>query len=102
MKTSIIIKRAIIVALPAIASLTLTGCWTPPNANVQPKGEPRLIQSGVSVQDNNVRATVQTIDATSRALTLKLSDGTLVICTVSPKVVVFDKIKAGDPVKVTL
>ena len=96
------IQLASLTCFQAVVLILLTGCWTPPDANVQPKGEPRLIQSGVSVQDNNVRATVQTIDATSRALTLKLSDGTLVTCTVSPQVVVFDKIKASDPVKVTL
>ena len=48
--------------LAAFRALILTGCWTPPNANVQP----RLIQSGVSAVDNNVRATVQGFDASQR------------------------------------
>jgi translation initiation factor IF-1 len=96
------IQLASLTCFQAVVLMLLTGCWTPPNANVQPKGEPRLIQSGVSVQDNNVRATVQTIDATSRTLTLKLSDGTPVTCTVSPQVKNLDQIQAGDQVKVTL
>src|ERR1700722_14294535 len=61
---------------PAIAALTLTGCWTPPNANVQPGGEPRLIQDGISAESIRDRALVQTIDASQRILNLKLSDGT--------------------------
>ena len=85
-----------------IMVLSLSGCWTPPNAQVEPTGDPRLIQSGVSTERSDVRATVQTVDAGARALTLKLSDGTLVTCTVSPQVKNFDQIKAGEQVKVTL
>jgi hypothetical protein len=85
-----------------IMALSLNGCWTPPNAHVQPKGEPRLIQSGVSAERSDVRATVQTVDASAYALTLKLSDGALVTCTVSPQVKNFDQIMAGEQVKVTL
>jgi translation initiation factor IF-1 len=83
-------------------ALTLTGCWTPPNANVQPKGERRLIQSGVSVERTDIPSTVQTIDASQRVLDLKLSDGTPVTCTVNPQVKNLDRIQAGDQVKVTL
>ncbi len=96
------IRRASFFLLLTIMALSLNGCWTPPNAHVQPTGEPRLIQSGVSAERSDVRATVQTVDASARALTLKLSDGTLVTCTVSPQVKNFDQIKAGEQVKVTL
>ena len=96
------IKGASFFLLLTIMALSLNGCWTPPNANVQPKGEPRLIQSGVSTERSDVRATVQTIDARARVLTLKFSDGTLVTCTVSPQVKNLDQIQAGDQVKVTL
>ena len=96
------IMEARLVLSLTIMVLSLSGCWTPPNANVQPKGEPRLIQSGVSVERSDVRATVQTIDAGPRSLTLELSDGTLVNCTVSPQVKNLDQIQAGDQVRVTL
>jgi hypothetical protein len=88
--------------LLTIMALSLNGCWTPPNANVQPKGEPRLIQSGVSAERSDVRATVQTIDASLRTLTLKLSDDTLVTCTVSPQVKNLDQVQAGGQIKVSL
>jgi starvation-inducible outer membrane lipoprotein len=56
-------KKLVLNFLTAITALILTGCWTPPNANVQPKGEPRLIQSGVSVEFVQEQATVQAVDA---------------------------------------
>jgi translation initiation factor IF-1 len=96
------IKKTVFILSLAVVALTLTGCWTPPNANVQPKGEPRLIQSGVSVERSDIRATVQTIGASRSVFNLVLSDGTPVICTVSPQVKNLDQIHAGDQVKVTL
>jgi hypothetical protein len=96
------IRGACLFLLLTIMALSLNGCWTPPNANVQPKGEPRLIQSGVSAERSDVRATVQTIDASLRTLTLKLSDDTLVTCTVSPQVKNLDQVQAGGQIKVSL
>jgi hypothetical protein len=34
------LKRASL-AVPPVAALVLSGCWTVPNANVLPPGEPR-------------------------------------------------------------
>lgn len=83
-------------------ALTMAGCWTPPNANVQPKGEPRLIQSGVPVESTRDQATVKAVDAGQRTLRLELADGTQLTCNVSPQVKNFDEIQAGDNIKVTL
>lgn len=94
-------KLALPLVITTIA-LILTGCWTPPNANVQPPGEPRLIQSGVSAGNNHVRATVQTIVAAQRVLNLTLADGTAITCTVNPSVANFDQVQAGDRIKATL
>jgi len=88
-------------AIPAL-SLILTGCWTPPNANVQPPGEPRLIQGGVPASNNHVRAEVQSVDASHRVLNLKIADGTSLTCTVIPSVENFDQVQAGDEIKVAL
>lgn len=79
-----------------------TGCWTPPNANVQPAGEPRLIQSGVTVEVVQNPAPVVSIDASQRTITLKRIDGMAKTYPVSPKVKNFDQIKAGDQVKATV
>jgi len=96
------IKKTILIVLPVITALALTGCWTPPNANVQPKGEPRLVQGGIPVESVKHHATVESVDAGQRAITLKLADGTTTACKVSPQVKDFDKIRVGDKVNVTL
>lgn len=93
-------------ALPSGLILTMvvagTGCWTPPNANVQPKGEPRLIQSGVSADDYNVLATVKSIDASNQSIGIELSGGTEINCTISPQVKTSRPLQVGDQIRVTL
>jgi hypothetical protein len=95
-------RRVVFNLLTAITALLLTGCWTPPNANIQPKGEARLIQSEVSVESVQEQATVQAVDASQRIIRLKLSDGSLITCKVSQRVANFGQIQSSDKVKVTL
>ncbi len=87
--------------LPAVA-LALAGCWTPPNANVQPEGEPRLIQSGFTVEVVQNPAPVAAIDASQHTITLKRTDGLTKTYAVGPNVKNFDQIKAGGQVKATV
>ena len=87
--------------LPVIA-LALAGCWTPPNANVQPKGNPGLIQRGITVEVVQNPAPVESIDASQRTITLKRIDGMAKTYPVGPKVKNLDQIKAGDQVKATV
>jgi len=95
-------KKLVLNFLIAITALILTGCWTPPNANVRPTGEPRLIQSGVSVESVQEQATVQAVDASQRIIRLKLSYGSPITCKASQRVANFGQIQPGDKVKVTL
>jgi hypothetical protein len=90
-----------VILLPAVA-LALAGCWTPPNANVQPAGEPRLIQSGITVEVVQNPAPVASIDASQRTITLKRTDGLTKTYAVGPKVKNFDQIKAGSQLKATV
>jgi len=96
------IKQFALVLSLGILAMMLTGCWTPPNANVQPPGETRLIQSGFSADANNIRATVQSIDSAKRVLNLNLADGTKITCTVSPAVANFEQVQLGDRIRVNL
>ena len=96
------LNRAAVTLLLSTMMLALTGCWTPPNANVQPVGEPRLIQSAIPVESVKESATVQTIDAGQRTITLKFSDNSMATCKVGSRVPDFDKVQVGDKVKVTL
>lgn len=88
--------------LPPALMLILTGCWTPPNANVQPPGQPRLIQSGLPVESVKERATVQAVDAGARTLTLELSDKSVATYKVGEPVKNFGSIQAGDKVTATV
>jgi hypothetical protein len=95
-------KKSLSILLLIITTLTLTGCWTPPNANVQPVGEPRLIQSGIPVQSVKEPAMVESIDISKRVITFKLPDGSSTTCLAGPQVLNLDQIKVGDQIKVTL
>jgi hypothetical protein len=91
----------IVTLLPAIA-LVLTGCWTPPNANVQPVGKPGLIQGGIPAEIIQDPVTVEAIDAGQRTLTLKRDDGTTKTFTVGEAVKNLDQVKVGDTLKATV
>ncbi len=86
------------ILLPAVA-LALTGCWTPPNANVQPVGKPGLIQGDIPVQVIQYPVTVEAVDAGQRTITLKQNDGTTKTFTLGKSVNNLDQIKMGDTVK---
>jgi len=88
--------------LAAAASLALTGCWTPPNANVQPSGEPRLIQSGIMVESVKDPATVQALDTNQSTITLALPSGGTAIYKVGPKVKHLDQVRSDDQVEATV
>jgi hypothetical protein len=96
------LKFATLATMLPVFALTLAGCWTPPNANVQPAGEPRLIQSGVTVEVVQDPAPVTAIDASQHTITLKRTDGLARTYAVDPKVKNFDQVKAGDRVKATV
>ena len=98
MNTKVLLKL-----VPVTCSLVLlAGCWTPPNANVQPPGQAGLIQSGITVEIVQNPATVESVDAGRRTITLKRTDGLARTYTVGPKVKNFDQVKAGDQVKATV
>ena len=83
-------------------ALTLTGCWTPPKANVQPAGKPGLIQGGIPVAVIQYPVTVDAVDASQRTITLKHADGSTKTFHVGPTVNNLDQVKVGDVVKATV
>ena len=95
------VKRAAVAILLATA-LTLAGCWTAPNANVQPKDKPGLIQSGIKVESVKDPATVQAIDAGQGTITLTLPSGIMTTYKTGPEIKHFDQVQVGDKVKATL
>ncbi len=97
----LIFKRAAVVMMSAVV-LALAGCWTPPNANVQPTGKPGLIQDGITVSSIQYPATVQAIDVDQRLIYLVLPDGTINPYRAAPGLKNFDRILAGQTVKATV
>jgi len=85
------------------AALALSGCWTAPVANVQPQGEPRLIQGGIAVASVKNPAVVQSVDADTRTLVVRTAgDSATSTYRVSPKVTNFGRIKVGNTVQITV
>lgn len=87
--------------LPVIA-LALAGCWTAPNANVQPAGKPGLIQGGIPVEVIQDPVTVRAIDATQRSITLQHANDSTKTFTVADTVKNLDQVKVGDVIKATV
>jgi hypothetical protein len=87
--------------LPVLA-LVLTGCWTPPNADVQQVGKPGLIQGGIPVEIEQAPVQVVATDVARRSITLKHDDGTIKTFTIRPTVTNLDQVKVGDVVMATV
>jgi hypothetical protein len=89
-------------ALLPVVALTLTGCWTPPNANVQPAGKPGLIQSGIPVLLVQEPVIVESLDAGERTITLKHNNGSTKTFNVETNVQNFAQVKVGDVISATV
>jgi hypothetical protein len=89
-------------ALSVAAALAVSGCWTAPVADVQPKGEPRLIQGGIAVESVKDPAIVQSVDPAARTFVLTSRHGVGCTCKAGPQVENLDRIKAGDTVRATV
>lgn len=64
-------NRAVLTLLVVLAASWLAGCWTPPNANRQPSGPPRIIANRVRVKSVMAPAIVQSVDSASRTIALR-------------------------------
>lgn len=87
------------VTLLLVIAPALVGCWAAPTANVQPKGEARLIQSPIPVESVKHRVTVQSIDAGQRVIVLNFSEGATGTFKPGPQVADLRQIRAGDKVR---
>jgi hypothetical protein len=77
-------------------AFALAGCWTAPVADVQPKGDARLIQTAIPVVAVKDKATVQSIDQDQGVIVLNFSDGVAATLKPGPGVKNFSEIRAGD------
>ena len=94
--------RATGACLLSVMAFALAGCWTAPHADVQPKGDARLIQRAIPVVAVKEDATVQSIDVDQRVVVLNFSDGITATVKPGPRVKNFSRIRAGDKAKATV
>jgi hypothetical protein len=101
--TRAMLSRTVVQSLAFASALVLGGCWSAPVANVQPKGEPRLIQSAIAVRSIKNPEVVQSVDTGTRTIVV-LTPGTAGTNTykVGQKVSSLDRVKAGDRIRATV
>jgi hypothetical protein len=80
----------------------LAGCWTPPVADVQPKGAPRLIQAAIPVVAVKAGTRVQSVDSDRHSIVLSLPEGITASVQPGPKLKNLAEIKAGDSGRATV
>jgi hypothetical protein len=83
-------------------AVALAGCWTAPVADVQPKGDARLIQHAIPVVAVKRDATVQSIDVDQGVIVLNFTDGITATAKPGPRMTNFSKIRAGDKGRATV
>jgi hypothetical protein len=86
-----------------VVAMALAGCWVAPVATVQPKGEPRLIQSAIAVESVKRPAVVSSVNRSAGTIVLRVP-GRAETSTyrVGPRVSSLKDIKAGDVVQATV
>jgi hypothetical protein len=92
-------KQAIASPLLSFVSLILAGCWTIPNANVQPGGEARLIQGGIGANSLLDPVIVRAIDLTAHTLVLSSAESAATTYRVSPRVTDLGRVRVGEKLR---
>jgi hypothetical protein len=84
-------------------ALALEGCWTAPVANVQPKGEARLIKSAITVKSVKAPAIVESVDPNAGTIVVRIPGASETSAyKVGREVENFTSIRMGDRVKATV
>jgi hypothetical protein len=88
-------------ALALLGAAALAGCWQPPRADVQPSGEPRVIDQAIEV-DSTRTGIAQSIDPVARTIAvIEPTDKVPQIYAVAPGRSM-PEIKPGERVRFTL
>lgn len=82
----------------ASAALLLSGCWTPPSADVHPAGPPRVVEGGIDVERVAHFARVESVDRASRTVVLS-ERGVPLTVRIGRGVRNWSLIRAGDRVR---
>src|ERR1700675_1236807 len=86
------------VSLVAVTML-MSSCWTAPNANLRPKGEPRVIGDSIVVEISTPPMRVESIDRVKRILVASPRDASTIEMTIAPGVRNLEDVHAGDQIR---
>jgi hypothetical protein len=86
------------VALVAVTML-LSGCWTAPNANLRPKGEPRVIEDSIEVEISMPPMRVESIDRAKRLLVASSRGASTIEMNIAPAVRNLEDVHPGDQIR---
>jgi hypothetical protein len=87
------------VTLIAVATILLTGCWTAPNANLRPKGEPRVIEDSIEVETFMLPMRVESIDRVNRTVVVSSRGAAPIQMRIAPGVRNWDDVRPGDQIR---
>ena len=86
------------VSLVAITML-VSSCWTAPNANLRPKGEPRVIEDSIEVEVSMRPMRVESIDRVRRILVASSTEAPTIEMKVAPGVGNLEDVHPGDQIR---
>lgn len=102
-KVLVMVNRTTLPLLSLVATVLLAGCWTPPSAEVQPRGPSGLIQKGVAVESAVELAIVQSVDPDTRMIALRdPASGETRAYRAGPKVHRLNRFTPGTKVRATI
>lgn len=85
--------------MPAVV-ITLSGCWTPPPANIaSPTGNPGLVGAILVQETLNTTTEVLSVIPAQRKVVIRGPGGVSLTCKAGPQVANFNELQAGDKVK---
>jgi hypothetical protein len=87
------------VPLVACVGMALSGCWTPPSADVRPGGRPRVIEKGIEVEHGAGAARIESLDPVARTVVLSVRGTSLPACRIGRGVRHWRRLHSGDRVR---
>jgi hypothetical protein len=90
------------VILIAVATILLSGCWTAPNANLRPKGEPRVIEDSIEVETFMRPMRVESVDRDNRSIVVSSGGAAPMQVRIAPGVRHWDDVRPGDQIRAKL
>jgi len=83
----------------AVATILLSGCWTAPNANLRPKGAPRVIEDSIEVETFMLPMRVESIDRVNRTVVVSSRGAAPIQMRIAPDVRHWDDLRPGDQIR---